>query len=89
MGGVWGAIAVGIFATVAVGGVDGLLGGNAMQFAKQFAGVIAVGLYAFTVTWVLGKIINSIVGLRVKEHEEMVGLDVSQHGERAYGGTLP
>ena len=89
MGGVWGAIAVGIFATVAVGEVDGLLGGNAMQFAKQFAGVIAVGLYAFTVTWVLGKIINSIVGLRVKEHEEMVGLDVSQHGERAYGGTLP
>ena len=88
MGGLWGALATGIFATAAVGGIDGLIGGNAMQFAKQLAGVIAVGLFAFTVTWVLGKIINSTVGLRVKEDEEIVGLDVSQHGERAYGGTL-
>lgn len=89
MGGVWGVIAVGIFATVAVGGVDGLISGNAVQLGKQIAGVVAVGLFAFTVTWVLGTIINSIVGLRVKEDEEMVGLDISQHGERAYGGTLP
>jgi len=89
MGGVWGVIAVGIFATVAVGGVDGLIGGNAVQLGKQIAGVVAVGLFSFTVTWVLGKIINSTVGLRVKEDEEMVGLDISQHGERAYGGTLP
>lgn len=88
MGGLWGALATGIFATAAVGGVDGLIGGNAMQFAKQFAGVIAVGLFAFTVTWVLGKIINSTVGLRVKEDEEIVGLDISQHGERGYGGRL-
>lgn len=88
MGGLWGALATGIFATAAVGGIDGLIGGNAMQFAKQLAGVIAVGLFAFTVTWVLGKIINSTVGLRVKEDEEIVGLDISQHGERAYGGTL-
>lgn len=89
MGGMWGVIAVGIFATVAVGGVDGLISGNALQLGKQIAGVVAVGLFAFTVTWVLGKTINSIVGLRVKEDEELVGLDISQHGERAYGGTLP
>jgi len=89
MGGMWGVIAVGIFATVAVGGVDGLISGNAVQLGKQIAGVVAVGLFAFTVTWVLGTIINSTVGLRVKEDEEMVGLDISQHGERAYGGTLP
>jgi Amt family ammonium transporter len=89
IGGMWGVIAVGIFATVAVGGVDGLIGGNAVQLGKQIAGVVAVGLFAFTVTWVLGTIINSTVGLRVKEDEEMVGLDISQHGERAYGGTLP
>lgn len=89
MGGMWGVIAVGIFATVAVGGVDGLISGNAVQLGKQIAGVVAVGLFAFTVTWVLGKTINSIVGLRVKEDEELVGLDISQHGERAYGGTLP
>jgi Amt family ammonium transporter len=89
MGGMWGVIAVGIFATVAVGGVDGLISGNAVLLGKQIAGVVAVGLFAFTVTWVLGTIINSTVGLRVKEDEEMVGLDISQHGERAYGGTLP
>jgi Amt family ammonium transporter len=89
IGGMWGVIAVGIFATVAVGGVDGLISGNAVLLGKQIAGVVAVGLFAFTVTWVLGTIINSTVGLRVKEDEEMVGLDISQHGERAYGGTLP
>jgi Amt family ammonium transporter len=88
MGGVWGAIAVGIFATASVGGVDGLIGGNAVQLGKQIAGIVSVGLFSFTVTWVLGKIINSIIGLRVREDEEIVGLDISQHGERAYGGTL-
>lgn len=88
MGGVWGAIAVGIFATASVGGVDGLIGGNAVQLGKQIAGVVSVGLFSFTATWVLGKIINSIIGLRVREDEEIVGLDISQHGERAYGGTL-
>jgi len=89
MGGVWGALATGIFATAAVGGVDGLLGGNGIQFAKQLASVAAVGTYAFTATWLLGKLVDKIIGLRVKEHEEVVGLDLSQHGERAYGGIVP
>ena len=89
MGGLWGALATGIFATAAVGGVDGLIGGNAMQFAKQLAGVASVGVFAFAATWVLGKIVNATMGLRVEADEETVGLDISQHGERAYGGTLP
>jgi Amt family ammonium transporter len=89
MGGVWGAIAVGIFATASVGGVDGLIGGNAAQLGKQIAGVVAVGSFAFFTTLALGKIVDATIGLRVKEHEEIVGLDISQHGERAYGGTLP
>jgi Amt family ammonium transporter len=88
MGGVWGAIAVGIFATASVGGVDGLIGGNAAQFGKQIAGVVAVGSFAFVATLALGKIADATIGLRVKDHEEIVGLDISQHGERAYGGTL-
>ena len=90
MGGVWGALATGIFASVAVNsaGADGLLFGNAMQLAKQLAGVVAVGVFAFAATWILGKIVDITIGLRVSEMEEMVGLDISQHGERAYGGML-
>ena len=60
-----------------------------MQFAKQFAGVGAVGAFAFAGTWVLAKIVDVTIGLRVTEDEETVGLDISQHGERAYGGILP
>ncbi len=91
MGGVWGALATGIFATVAVNsaGANGLIHGNPLQLAKQLAGVAAVAAFAFCATWVLGKIVDLTIGLRVKEEEEVVGLDISQHGERAYGGTLP
>lgn len=90
IGGTWGAIATGIFATVAVNsaGADGLLFGNGIQLLKQLAGVAATWVYAFAVTWVLAKILKSTIGLRVKEEEEVVGLDISQHGERAYGGIL-
>jgi Amt family ammonium transporter len=90
MGGIWGVLATGIFATVAVNsaGADGLLLGNAMQLAKQLAGVAAVGVYAFAATWILGKIVDATIGLRVSTTEETVGLDISQHGERAYGGVL-
>lgn len=91
MGGLWGALATGIFASAAInsGGADGLLWGGGLQFAKQLAGVAAVGTFAFVVTWGLGKLVDSTIGLRVKEEEEIVGLDLAQHGERAYGGILP
>ncbi|MFQ6122749.1 MAG: ammonium transporter [Dehalococcoidales bacterium] len=90
MGGTWGALATGIFAAVAVNsaGADGLLLGNALQFAKQLVGVAAVWVFAFAATWVLGKIVDVTIGLRVGVTEETVGLDISQHGERAYGGVL-
>jgi Amt family ammonium transporter len=90
LGGIWGALATGIFATVAVnaGGADGLLLGNGMQLLKQLVGVVSVGGFAFVATWVLGKLVDVTIGLRVGETEEMVGLDISQHGERAYGGLL-
>jgi Amt family ammonium transporter len=91
MGGIWGVLATGIFASAAINsaGADGLLWGGGLQFAKQMAGVAAVGVFAFTATWVLGKLVDRTIGLRVKEEEEIVGLDISQHGERAYGGILP
>jgi Amt family ammonium transporter len=89
VGGIWGILAAGIFATAAVGGVDGAIAGNGMQLAKQLAMVAAVGTYAFIATLLLGKLVDKTIGLRVKEHEEVVGLDLSQHGERAYGGIIP
>jgi Amt family ammonium transporter len=90
IGGTWGALAVGIFASVAVNsaGANGLIFGNAMQLAKQLLAVVVVWGFAFGVTWVVGKIVDVTIGLRVHATEEMVGLDISQHGERAYGGTL-
>ncbi len=91
MGGIWGALATGIFASLAVNaaGADGLLWGGVAQFGRQLGGVAAVAVFAFAATWVLGKLVDRTVGLRVTEQEEIVGLDISQHGERAYGGILP
>ena len=88
VGGIVGALATGIFATVAVNsaGFDGLLHGNAIQLGKQAVAVLATGSFAFIGTLIIGKIIDKTMGLRVTEVEEVVGLDLSQHGERAYGG---
>jgi Amt family ammonium transporter len=88
MGGIWGALATGIFASSAVGGTAGLFEGNAGQLLTQFIGIIAVAAYAFVVTWVLGKLVDVVIGLRVKRQEETIGLDLAQHGERAYGGLI-
>jgi len=90
MGGTWGVLATGIFASVAVNsaGANGLLLGNAMQLLKQLAGIGTVWVFAFGATWVLGKLIGVTMGLRVSATEETVGLDISQHGERAYGGGM-
>jgi Amt family ammonium transporter len=88
VGGILGMLAVGIFASLAVNpaGADGLLLGNGIQLLKQLAAIGAVGAYAFVVTLVLGKLVDVTIGLRVGQPEEAVGLDISQHGERAYGG---
>jgi len=90
LGGMWGALATGIFASVTVNsaGANGLIYGGGMQVVKQLVDIVAVGAYAFGVTWVLGKLVDVTIGLRVGQTEETVGLDLSQHGERAYGGLL-
>ena len=84
VGGLWGALATGIFATEAVGGYTGLLYGNTTQFIAQLVGAGSAMLYAFVLTFVLVKLVELTVGLRVTEEEEYVGLDLAQHGERAY-----
>ena len=88
MGGTWGALATGIFAsaTVNAAATDGLIYGSALLLTKQLTAVAVVWVFAFAGTWILAKIINAVIGLRVKSEEEMVGLDISQHGEKAYGG---
>jgi len=90
MGGIWGTLMAGVFASAAIyGGTDGLIWGGADVFLKQLAGVVVIGAYAFGGTWVLGKLVQLMMGIRVPADEEVVGLDISQHGERAYGGILP
>ena len=84
VGGLWGAIATGIFAVEAVGGASGLLQGNVDQFIAQVIGAVAAVVYAFVVTYALARAVDATMGLRVTEDEEYVGLDISQHGEKAY-----
>ena len=87
VGGMWGALATGIFATTAVNPAgSGLVDGNAGQILIQIAAIAATMIYSFVVTWILAKIAKATTGIRVKDVEETVGLDISQHGERAYGG---
>jgi Amt family ammonium transporter len=90
IGGTWGALATGIFATVSVNaaGANGLIFGNALQLLKQLLAVASVWAFAFGVTLGLAKLVDVTMGLRVSATEETVGLDISQHGERAYGGML-
>ena len=85
MSGVWGAIATGIFAVPAVGGVSGLLYGNPNQVVIQIISVIAVMAYSFVVSYILAKIIDKYLkGMKVEDHEEIEGLDSHLHKESAY-----
>jgi Amt family ammonium transporter len=82
MGGLWGALATGIFAVAAINGASGLIEGNVHQFVANAVGAFAAVIYAFVVTYLLAVVIDKTIGLRVTEEEEYVGLDISQHGER-------
>lgn len=85
IGGTWGAIATGIFATTAVNAAgSGLIDGNAGQVVTQITAVAVTWIYAFVVTLILAKVIDVTIGLRVRDEEEAVGLDISQHAEKAY-----
>jgi len=86
VGGIVGALATGIFASKAVNpaGFDGLLYGNPAQLGIQALAVGVVAVYAAAVTWILLKVIDVTIGVRVSEDEEQRGLDLSQHGESAY-----
>ena len=90
MGGSWGTLAGGLFASLAVNaaGSNGLFYGNGLFFLKQLLAVVVIWAFAFGMTWVIGKLVDLIMGLRVNATEESVGLDISQHGESAYGEEI-
>jgi len=81
VGGAWGAIATGIFASV---GATGLIGGNLHQLWVQLIGVFAAGTYAVAVTFGLLFILDKTMGLRVEKDDERMGLDQSYHSETGY-----
>jgi Amt family ammonium transporter len=84
--GIIGSLAVGVVATTAINpaGPTGLLFGNPMQLAIQALGVAVAAVLGFVGTVVILKIINAVMGIKVKEEQEDIGLDVTDHAERAY-----
>jgi Amt family ammonium transporter len=86
VGGTWGAIATGLFASKVVNaaGNNGLFFGNPGQLWLQLISVVATWVLAMAGTWILLSIIKAVMGLRVAIDEERMGLDLSQHNERAY-----
>lgn len=84
LGGTWGALATGLFATAAVNGVDGLFYGNPRLLGVQAISVIATWAYVYVVSRILLRVVDALVGLRVMPEAEHVGLDLSEHNERGY-----
>ena len=92
VGGTWGALATGLFAWKAIngGGADGLFHGNPGQLWTQLVAVLATIALAAPMTYVILKIVDALIGVRVREDDEVTGLDLSQHSENAYvlGGSV-
>lgn len=88
VGGMWGGIATGIFAWQAINsaGANGLIHGNPKLVLIQLVGIVATIVYSAVVTFIIVKIIKVAGGIRVSESTESTGLDVTEHGEEAYGG---
>ena len=89
VGGVIGALLIGLFGSKKINGVNGLFYGGGWQLLiHQAIAVLAVVIYSFVVTYILGLILQRTWGLRANYSEEATGLDLSQHAETAYEGTL-
>jgi Amt family ammonium transporter len=86
VGGIWGALATGLFASKAVNpaGADGLFFGNPQQFLIQVAAVLVTMVFSFVVSWILLKILDATMGLRVPAEDEVAGLDLTEHQEAGY-----
>jgi Amt family ammonium transporter len=91
VGGTWGALATGLFATKAINpdASDGLFAGNPGQMGAQIVAILASWVLAFVGTVIILKILDATMGLRVPEEDEVAGLDLSQHSETAYALESP
>jgi Amt family ammonium transporter len=81
VGGIVGALLTGVFAAEAIGGTPGLLEGNPGQVWTQIVGIVATIVWSGVATFVILKIVQLLVGLRVDEETEVIGLDINLHGE--------
>lgn len=90
IGGTWGALATGLFATTAVnsGGGNGLFAGNPHQLLLQLIGVASTWVFSGVGTYIILKLVDVVMGLRVTKEEEIMGLDVTLHQESAYPEQL-
>jgi Amt family ammonium transporter len=86
VGGIWGTIATGLFAEKAVNaaGADGLFFGNPKQLLIQLLLIIITPIFAAVMTWIIFKVVDGLVGMRVEKKDEIVGLDLTQQSESAY-----
>ena len=86
IGGMLGVLCAGLWATTAINpaGSDGLFYGNPEQLLLQFIALVGCAAYSFVMSWGLLKLVDKVVGLRVTEDEENIGLDLTQHKETAY-----
>jgi Amt family ammonium transporter len=98
VGGLWGTLAVGLFASsAATAGVDGLFyGGGLDQLWRQAVGAAAVLVFSFAATFIIGTVIQRTMGFRIAEEHEIAGIDSAEHAETAYdvaslggGGAAP
>ncbi|MEM7435468.1 MAG: ammonium transporter [Myxococcota bacterium] len=89
VGGALGAVLTGVFAAELWGGTAGLLEGNSTLFVENIIGVLAAAAYSFVVTFIILKLIDVTIGLRVSDEQENEGLDTTLHGEEGYhlGGS--
>ncbi len=85
IGGMWGSLGTGLFATAMIQpGINGLFYGNPKQMLFQLADIGAVLVYSFVVTAIIFKVVDLLVGMRANPKEEDMGMDLSQHNEKAY-----
>jgi Amt family ammonium transporter len=88
--GIWGTLAVGLFASAPFAGGEGqpplglFFGGGIKSLADQLVGTVSVGAFTFIISWVIWIIVKSTIGIRVKRNEELRGLDISEHGMEGY-----
>lgn len=88
VGGMLGALLLAVFAKEEIGGVKGVIEGSFSQLIPQILGIVIVGIYTIVITFIIFKVVDTIMGLRVSKEEEIEGLDDAIHGEKVMNETI-